>query len=442
MLILELNRKLVTVILVAVIIIVPVSALVWVWLGPTQLDDLTIEAVTPDLTNVDGVLVLATATGSGKDFSEKVDLQVKHEGETVYSGKVTFNDGILAHTLPFKDFSVGNGDYQFRIIYEDFSDTFDFELNIVAERLGVVATASHDYDAVGVQPWETVYVYHVVFTTDWHFFTHKIKPNKFASYQLGTLFVGDSKPIKVQTGPDNGCTVEVWFTNMGGQQSKSVSYDVPAGDNLDTTLNVNQNGTYLYKYINTYTVDIEIKAYEDRAVDKIPAGGEIEILQELGTQSELDNKLISEIDQVSGYIQPKLGPGEYDITISYPNPQVKPGNGLSTISYTDTQLLNDLPKAMGTADGRLTTLLRTVSFDATDSFDDGPMDDLWVYWSFGSNSEGEIGYKQGPWADFKEVTFTYPFGEDPDVVNGQPFLILKDAFDAESKKAFVNLQVG
>ena len=438
----ELNRKMVTVILVAIIIIVPVSTLVWVSWGPTQLDTLTIEAVTPDFKNVDGVLILATATGSGRDFSEKVDLQVKYEGETVYSGKVTFNDGYLAYTLLFEDFSVGNGDYKFRLIYEEFSDTFDFELNIVAERLGVVASASHNFEEAGVQPWEAVYVYHVVFTTDWHFFTHKIKANEFASYQLGSLFVGDSKPLKVQTGPDNGCTVEVWFTTMGGQQSRIASYDIPAGDNLDTTLNVNQNGSYLYKYVNTYTVDIEIKAYEDRAVDKIPSGGEIEILQELGTQSYIDPKLISQIDQVSGYIMPQFGPGDYDITISYPNPQVKPSSDLSTISHTDTELLNDLPKAIGKADKRLTTLQRTITFDATDSFDDGPMDDLWVYWSFGSSEGIEIESQQGPWADYKEVTFTYPFGEDPDVVNGRPFLILKDAYDAESKKAYVNLQVG
>ena len=150
----ELNRKMVTVILVAIIIIVPVSALVWVSWGPTQLDDLTIETVTPDLTNVDGVLILATATGSGRDFSEKVDLQVKYEGETVYSGKVTFDAGYLAYTLPFEEFSLGNGDYKFRLIYEEFSDTFDFELNIVAERLGVVASASHNFESAEVQPWE------------------------------------------------------------------------------------------------------------------------------------------------------------------------------------------------------------------------------------------------------------------------------------------------
>ncbi len=418
------------------------SAFAWVWIGPTQLDALTIETVSPDFTNVDGVLVLATATGSGRDFSEKVDLQVKHDAETVYSGKVTFNDGYLAHKLLFEEFSVGNGEYEFRLIYEDFSSKFIFELNIVAERLGVVASASHNFQGQGVQPWEAVYVYNVVFTTDWHYFSHKIDSNEFASYQLGTLFEGDSKPIKVQTSPDHGCTVEVHFTNMGGIQTKIDTYVVEAGDNLDTTLNVMQNGSYLYKYINTQTVDIEISAYEDRAVDKIPSGGEIEVLQELGVQSGFDSQLISEIDRVVGYIKPKFGPGEYDITISYPNPQVKPGSSLSIISNTDTEILNDLPKASGKADKRLTTLQRSITFDASDSFDDGPMEDLWVYWSFGSNNDGEIGSDQGTWADMKEVTFSYPFGEDPDMVNGQPFLILKDAFDAESVVAYVNLQVG
>jgi hypothetical protein len=440
---LELNRKLVTVILVAVIIIVPVSALLWVSWGPTQLDDLTIESISPDVTHVDGVLILATASGSGSDFSEKADLQVKFEAEQVYSGKVQFDDGYLAYKLLFEEFSVGNGNYQFRIIYAEFSDTYDFELNIVAERLGIVAAASHSYEATGVQPWEAVYVYHVVFTTDWNFFTHKIGANEFASYQLGTLFKGDSRPLKVQTEPDFGCTVEIWFTNMGGQQSRIEQYVVDAGDNLDKTLNVNQNGSYLYKYVNTYTTEITIKAYEDRAVDKIPSGGEIEILQELGVQNKIDNQLISEIDQVSGYIKPSFGPGEYDITISYPNPQVKPSSDLSTLSSTDTELLNDLPKANPKANpSRISTLQRTITYDATDSFDDGPMNDLYVYWSFGSNLEGEIGAAEGPWEDYKTYTFTYPFGEDPDVVNGLPFLILKDAYGAESAIAYVNIQVG
>ncbi len=82
-----------------------------------------------------------------------------------------------------------------------------------------------------------------------------------------------------------------------------------------------------------------------------------------------------------------------------------------------------------------------MTFSAVDSFDDGPKEDLYVYWSFGANNEGEIGSAEGPWETHKEYTFTYPFGEDPDVTDGKPFLILKDSYGAESAIAYINLAV-
>lgn len=441
----ELNRKLITVILVVLIIVVPIVAFSWVTWGPSKLDSIDIESVSPDTKNADGVYIIATATGSGRDFSDAVDLLAYFENEQVYAGKAEFSEGYMAHKLAYTDFCVGNGEYQFRLLHEGLSSRYDFELSVVVEELGVVSSASYNYQADGaaVQPWETVYVYNVVFTTGWHYFTHTIEASKFRSYDLGTMFVGQSAPLKVQTGPEFGVTVEVWFTNQAGAQSKKYTYEVAAGDSLDQTLVVDQNGSYLYKYVNKYTTDITIQAYEDRAVDKIPLGGMLEIRQDLGDEFHTSTVSITEVDRVSGYFKHRFGPGEYDITISYPNPQVKPSDPLATVTYQETILLNDLPKANPRANpNRITTLQRTVTFDATDSFDDGPEADLWVYWSFGANAEGEIGHAEGPWEDYKTVTFQYPFGEDPNVVDGQPYLILKDAYGAESTEAKVNLQVG
>lgn len=432
----------------ALIIIVPISVLAWVSYGPTNLDSIKIDAVYADTKDVDGLFILATAQGSGRDFADKADLRVKHDNEEVYSGKVQFNDGYLAYKLLYEDFCVGNGDYQFRLMAEGLSSTYDYELDQVAEYLRVVGTATHNYQgdgAEGVKPWNAVYVYSVVFMTDWNFFTHDIGPSKFASYDLGSMFVGQSAPLKVETGPEHGVTVEVWFTDNQGEQSKIQTYDVAAGSNLDETLTVHENGSFIYKYVNHKTVDIEIKALENRGVDKIPEGGSMEIRQELGAAQDTETVPIIETSRLKGYTLPKLGPGHYDITFSYPNPQMKPSSPLSVLTSTEEDLLlNDLPKANPIAEpNRLTTLQRTITFKATDSFDDGPKEDLYVYWSMGLTDNGqEIDSFEGTWEEMEILTYTYAFGEDPDISKGRPYLILKDAYGAESAKVFVDFQVG
>jgi hypothetical protein len=433
----ELNRKLITVILVVAIIIVPIVAYAYIVYGPSSLDELRIDSVVPDYEKRDGVRVIATAIASGQDFEGSVDLQVKFEKEQVYTGKASFQEGYLNHKLFFEDFCKGNGEYEFHIQYEDFKDDFTFELDIVAEEMGVVTAASHGVEGSGTQPWEVSYVYHVVFTTGWHLFSHKIARNEFASYDLGTRFVGESAPLRVETGPEYGCKVEVYFTNQGGVQSRIHTFDVPAGDSLVTTIDFNQNGSYLYKYINEMTVDIEIDAYENRPIDKLPTGGSITLTQRLGSGTPYEeNRLMTAIDQISGTLRPQSGPGNYTMTIEYPNTQVMAGLDLSTLTFSEVIELND--KLNPT---QISTLQRTVKFSALDSFDDGSKQDLHVYWSAGANSEGTIAAVDGPWEIYKEWEFTYPLGENPDVTTGKPFLLLMDAYGVESEIYYINLGV-
>lgn len=434
----------VSIILVALIILVPVSVAIWTFYGPTRLDGFSLDAVAPDYENRDGVRVIGTATGSGQDFERKADLLVYHESEQVYTGKVQFQEGLLNHKLLFEDFCVGNGEYEFRLIYEDRSDRYRMELDVVVEELGVVSTATYELKDSGLQPWQAVYSYNVVFKTGWHFFTHRIERDLFRSYDLGTQFAGDSAPLKVETGPEAGVKVEVWFTNPGGVQSRIRTFDVAAGDSLDTTIEFDKNGSYLYKYVNERTADIEIRAWENRPVDKLPDDGKVIVTQELGANAPREKEqLIAEVDRVSSFVKPEYGPGNYTMTIDYPNPQVKASSPLSTVSFTEVIELNDKPRAIGKVNPtQITTLQRTVTFDATDSFDDGPKEDLWIYWSFGANDEGEIGAVEGPWDTYKTYTFTYPIGESPDVTDGKPYLILKDKYGAESSIAYINLAVG
>ncbi len=440
----ELNRKLITVILVILIIVVPIGAYLYIVYGPASLDSITIDSVAPDYEKRDGVRIIATAQGSGRGFSGDMNLQVYFESERVYAGKIGFTDGFANHKLDFSDFSKGNGEYQFRLNYEDLSDRYDFELDVVAEELGVVSTQTYGLEGSGHQPWEALYSYNVVFRTGWHFFTHRIDTDEFASYELGYLSTDDvSVPLKVRTDKD-GCQVEVYFTNQVGVQSRIHQFDVPAGDTFETTIEINVNGSYLYKYINGKTVPIEIEAYENRPVDKLPSGGNIVVTQALGGQTKEDTQLITMIDQVSGFVRPQYGPGNYTMTIDYPNPQVMEGDAKSTISFTEVIELNDKPRAIGKATpGQLTTLQRTITFSAVDSFDDGPKADLYVIWSMGLTSdEEEIDSFEGSWDDMKEITYTYAFGEDPDVSKGKPYVILRDAYGAFSAKYEINLSVG
>ncbi len=437
----ELNRKLITVILVVLIIIVPIAAYAYVVYGPARLDSVTIDSVAPDYEKRDGVRVIATTQGSGRDYEGKMDLQVYYESERIYTGKIEFVEGLANHKLLFEDFCVGNGDYEFRLSYEDLNDRYQFQLDVVVEELNVVSSQAYNIQNSGLQPWQAVYSYHVVFKTGWHYFTHNIDRNEFASYDLGFQWKGTSAPLKVKGG-DDGCRVEVYFTNQGGVQSKKHEFDVAPGADLETTIEFTANGSYLYKYVNEKTVPITIDAYENRAVDKLPTGGDIIVSQEKGTDYSDKTQLISEIDQVSGFFRPAFGPGNYTMTIDYPNPQIREGHAKSTVSFSEVIELNDKPRAIGKANpNQISTLQRTVTFSAVDSFDDGPKEDLYVYWSFGANTEGEIGSAEGPWETHKEITFTYPFGEDPDVTDGKPFLILKDAYGAESAIAYINLAV-
>lgn len=438
----ELNRKLITVILVILIIIVPIAAYAYVVYGPSKVDSISIDGVAPDYERRDGVRVIATAAGSGRAFEDSMELQVRFQDERIYTGKIKFTEGLANHMLSFEDFCVGNGQYEFRLIYEGMKDNYDFELDVVAEELGVVSTQAYTIQNSGRQPWEALYSYHVVFRTGWHYFTHRIERDEFSSYDLGFRFKDGSAPLKVR-GLDNGCKVEVYFTNQGGVQSRIHEFDVAAGDTFETTIEFSKNGSYLYKYINEKTVTIEIEAYENRPIDKIPSEGQVIITQVLGTDGPYEDvQPISEIDQVSSWAIPQFGPGNYTMTIEYPNPQIRDGHDLSTLSFTEVIELNDKPRAIGKVNpSQISTLQRTVTFSATDSFDDGPKGDLYVYWSFGANADGEIGSDEGPWEDMKEVTFTYPFGEDPDVTDGKPFLILKDKYGAESTVAYINLAV-
>jgi hypothetical protein len=442
-----LNRKLITLILVAVIIIVPVAAFSYVAWGPPKLDDIVLDSVVPDSDRL-SVLIIGSAPGTGAAFDESVNLLVFHDAEQGYSCKVSFRDCYLQHKLPLSSFAVGNGEYEFRLIWNEFKSQYIFDLDMVVEELGVFSSGSYNIQDAppGTQPWHVVYSYTAVFRTGWNLFSHKIDGGEFATYPLGSKFTTDpSSPLTIEADVSHGVKVEVWFEDQQGAQSLYQTFSVAAGETINQNIAHTQNGSYTYKYINDNTVPIEIKAFENRLIEKLPDNQVVDFLFELGSESQVEDQLVNEIDHVVGAIRPTLGPGDYDVTITYENPTVKPGNALETVTFTESILLNDKPRGDTSAGEpyRIGTLpgSRTVTFDATSSFDDGSKADLTVFWFFGANDEGEIGSAEGDWETYSVFTFTYPVGENPNLATGRPYLILKDSYGAESSIAYVNIQV-
>ena len=445
----ELNRKFVTVILILLIIMVPLVALSWNIIAPTSLDDIFITSVVPDEFERDGVFIIGGTEGGGKAFDGQVNLLITHEEEQVYSGRVSFEDGILNHKLMLNEFAVGNGDYQFKIVHEGYDDTYDFDLAMVVEELNVVTSVTYDVEnpPPGTQPWEALYSYFISFNTGWNYYSHTVEPNEFYSYSPGYIFEGNFTPLKAIADPENGMKVEFIFTDAQGNQRIEDTYTLQAGDSLDRDLSLNKNGTFIYKFINDNTASITIDVFENLEVE-LPKDQRVDFLFQLGTQTQDDFQMISKPSSVDGYIKPTLGPGNYQVSIAFDNSLAKPTSPFASLLFTETLLLNDIPRGdVSAGEPYILDRLggRAVTFDATASFDDGPKTDLTVSWYFGTTSDGypigETGSVEGPWDDYKTYTFTYPVGEVPDLVNGKPYLILIDAFGTETKPVYINLQI-
>ncbi len=449
----ELDRKKVTVILVALIIIVPVIAVVYYAFGPTRLDSIELTSVVIDDVNRRSVNLIGAAEGGGSAFNEEVDLLIYYEEEEVYKGKVPFKDDLLDHDLPLEEFAKGNGQYEFKLRYDGFSDSYFYDLVAVVEELNVFATTPRgdQITIAGVNPWEVVYHYTITFASGWHFFTYDIAPNEFTTWELGYIGAGNSTTYKVETDVDGGVTAKLFYNKgtTGAQDVVKYEKDLPAGQTFSDTMHHDANGTYKLNFYNEQTVPVSLRIYQSIPV-KTPRDQQVtlEFASDKTTWSPSDPLAASKVEALSGDIDPPLGaegamePGYYNVTVRYDQDIAAAGSQFRLMTNRQELLLNDRPvaDAGSGAPYSIPPITRMVTFEATRSFDDGPKEDLYVFWSAGNLDDGTaIAVAEGPWADYETWTFMYPIGENPGSQENRPYLIVRDAFGEESKIHYINM---
>jgi len=440
------NRRRVTAALVALIIIVPIIAGVYYYLGPSRLTELSISNVTPDDVDRKGVHIIGSATGGGQLFSGDATLVIYYDDEQVYVGKATFKESLLNQYLPLDSFAVGNGEYELRLRYGGVEDRFYFDLDMLVEELGVYASGVYDINVPGIARYECVYGYTVTFLTGWHYWSETIDPSLWYTWDLGFFTAGNTTNYRLTSDVEGGLTAKVFFEDQAGKKTQISSQSIPAGTDFNGTVPIAADGTYSVNLYNDMTVPLRIRVLQDRNT-KTPSGQSLQVDMVRSDKSQSFVLEVNKTEARSGYLNPdlpRLGPGTYNVSWTYVQAIAAQSSPFRTVSYSQELLLNDRPYADVGA-GRpyeLSTFKRTLHLDATNSIDDGPMSDIYVYWSFGADSQGEsLGGAEGTWDQYKDIYHTYPT-EFPDPANGRPYLVLKDAFLMVSETAYVPVMVG
>ncbi len=446
------KRKRITAILVALIVIIPVVAVTYYFMGPSRFEELSIGDIAPDDTDRRGVYIIGSAIVGGRSYSGDAELKIFDDDlQKVYEGKVTFDKNLLNHYLELEQFATGNGRYEFRISQGGKTARFYYELDMVVEELQVFATATWDTNTQGLQPYQCAYSYTTTFMTGWHWWTETVDGKSFYTWNLGYIGKGNTTTFKVETPADASLNAQVVYRNPDGTQDIVSTTQLPTLQEYTGTIQHTQDGTYWINIHNDRVDDVDVKVYQNRNT-RTPRPQNVEFDFKLGGQNTTFSVVAAKTEAVSGYLRPKLAaggkmlPGNYTVTARYDQTTVLDSSPYRTVTNVQTVLLNDRPVA-DTKAGEpysLSTLppKRSLTLNATRSFDDGPMDDVYVYWFWGATSSGlSLGESEGPWEDHKTITVVYTT-EFPDPVNGRPYLIITDGFGKDSEIAYVNVQVG
>ena len=440
------NRRRVTAVLVALIIIVPILAGTYYYFGPSRLTELTISNITPDNVDRKGIYIIGSAVGGGQSFSGSADLIIYYNDEQVYVGKVTFKQSLLNQYLALDRFAVGNGEYEFRLRHGEVMDRFYYDLDMLVEELGVYAAGAYNVNVPGIAPYECAYHYTVTFLTGWHYWTETIDPSQWYTWDLGFWGPGNVTHYRLSSDIEGGLTAKVFYEDQAGRKTQISSQPIPAGTDFNGSVTIDAYGTYSVNLYNEMTVPLKIEVLQDRNT-KTPPGQALSIDMVRSDKSQKFDLWANKTEAISGNIDPdlpRLGPGHFNISWTYVQPIAAQGSRFKTLGFSHELLLNDKPYADVSAGKpyELNPINRKLHLDASNSIDDGPMSDIYVYWSYGATSQGlSLGGAEGPWADYKSIDVVYTT-DFPDPTDGKPFLVLKDAFGTSSDTVYVPVIVG
>lgn len=440
------NRRRVTAAIVALIVIIPVIAGTYWYLGPSRLTELRISTISPDNVDRQGIYLIGSASGGGQSFSKSVDLVIYHDDEQVFVGKAAFKQSLLNQFLPLEDFAVGNGEYEFRLQYGGVVDRFYYELDMLVEELGVYATSAYNTNVPGIAPYECAYSYTVTFMTGWHYWTETIDPSQWYTWDLGYFTAGNTTHYRLTSDVEGGLTAKVFYEDQAGRKTQISSQPIPAGTDFNGSVFIASNGTYSVNLYNEMTIPLRARVLQDRNT-KTPTGQALQVSMVRSDKNQPFELWANKTEAISGYLDPdlpRLGPGNYNVSWTYVQPIAAQGSRFRTVTFSHVLLLNDKPYADVSAGKpyELNTFKRTLHLDATNSIDDGPLSDLYVYWSYGANGQGgSLGGAEGPWDQYKTLDVIYT-SEFPDPGDGKPYLVLKDAFGTLSDTAYVPVLVG
>jgi hypothetical protein len=238
----------------------------------------------------------------------------------------------------------------------------------------------------------------------------------------------------------------VFFKDPAGKKTQISSQSIPAGTDFNGSVPIDANGTYSVNLYNEMTVPLKIRVFQDRNT-KTTSGQSLQVDMVRSDKSQSFDLWANKTEAISGYLDPDLpvlGPGHYNVSWTFVQAIAAQASRFKTLGYSHELLLNDRPYAdVGAGKPyELNTFKRTLHLDATNSIDDGPMSDIYVYWSYGATSQGlSLGGAEGPWDQYKTLDVVYT-SEFPDPSKGKPYVVLKDAFGTLSETVYVPVLVG
>ena len=386
-------------IVIGIVIALIIAAIVTVVLTLTLDDSIeslyfgNIEELVDENSNEVGIILMPVASSSGYAAIEgNGKVRISYEDEEVYSDEVRFKKDTSSKKIRFKEFVVGNGDYDIEISYGDKSDSKKYSIDWVSEYIYIDAMLGN------------------------------INKDKNGAIENGELIL----PITALNG-DTTLLFEMASSVKPDLQNNQITEKIleefstngkPLSASKDdiSIIEVNGDEWLIKSGLNAYLVrdavsQLEVYDINKGLVDK-PKDVEVEIAIKYDGSEVHSDTIILDTAMVNynSYDYYSTGAGTYEFSIDVKNTMVKETSPLYTgVTSTLKRTLNQIPVAgLGTGFsfagdvGETNHYERTVrltsneakdgyeiEFDASSSANDGPLTYEWD-WEYANDLETDM----------------------------------------------------